>query len=599
MILENFHFIRPYWLLALLVLVLLVFFSLKHKLQQSTWQAECDVELLPFILEENPVKSSHIPLIIGSIAALLAVIALAGPTWKRLPMPVFRNASALVIVLDLSRSMDAADIKPSRLIRARYKIADLLAARKDGQTALIVYAGSAFTVTPLTEDTETINSLLNISTDIMPSQGSDTAGALAQAVNLFKNAGLQQGQILLVTDDDAISGDVPAGYSVSILGVGTEAGAPIRLSDGGFLKDRQGNIVLPQLKVSALQQFAQQAGGLFLTLGDNNSDIEALNAYFEQQSKRKSGIESELLLESWQEFGVWLLLPLLLLASLSFRRGLLSVVWLILLPFPQESQAMTWQDLWQTPDQQAQEKYNQGAYPQAAEQFTDAAWQAAARYKSEQTTEAEMLPANTETGFYNQGNVQAKAGKLQEALDSYAEALKLNTNHADAEYNQTVVKKALEQQEQQKKQQDSDEKQEGDKQDKQSKEENQQGGEPKEGESQDGEPQENNNQQEQDKKDDSEQNKPPSSEEPQGSEEQSEKEAEQAKQGESSEPKENENTESETTAQAEEAELSDEQKQASEQWLKRIVDDPSGLLRRKFLYQYSRQKQAPKSDKSW
>ena len=353
-----------------------------------------------------------------------------------------------MIVLDLSRSMDAADIKPSRLIRARYKIADLLAARKDGQTALIVYAGSAFTVTPLTEDTETINSLLNVSTDIMPSQGSDTAGALAKAVSLFKNAGLQQGQILLITDDDAILGEVPMDYSLSILGVGTEAGAPITMSDGGFLKDAQGGIVLPKLELASLQSFAHQYGGLFLSISDNNSDIETLNKHFEQQAKRGSSIENDLLLENWQEAGIWLLIPVLLLASFSFRRGLLSLALLVLLPFPQESQALSWQDLWQTPDQQAQEKYNQGQYQQAAEQFTDAAWQAAARYQSEQPSDAEMLPANSDIGFYNQGNVQAQAGKLQAALDSYAEALKLNPKHEDAQYNQQVVKEALEQQEQ-------------------------------------------------------------------------------------------------------------------------------------------------------
>ena len=117
----------------------------------------CDAELLPYLLQEKAVNQSRWPLTTGAIAALLVIIALAGPTWQRVPSPVFRNESALVIALDLSRSMDAEDIKPSRLIRARYKIADILKQRKDGQTALLVYAGDAFTVTPLTDDTETID----------------------------------------------------------------------------------------------------------------------------------------------------------------------------------------------------------------------------------------------------------------------------------------------------------------------------------------------------------------------------------------------------------------------------------------------------------
>lgn len=578
--LTDFHFIRPYWLLALLLLIGIIFYALKHKLQQGNWQTVCDAELLPFILEQKQSKPSYIPITASSLAAFLVIIALAGPTWERLPSPVFRNAAALVIVLDLSRSMDAGDIKPSRLIRARYKIADLLAQRKDGQTALIVYAADAFTVTPLTDDTETINSQLTVTTDIMPSQGSNTARALDKAMELFKNAGLQKGQILLVTDDDEIElaeGSLSNSYALSILGVGTEAGAPIKLKEGGFLKDSQGAIVLPQLKEKTLGQFASAQGGIYLNISDNNADIEALTQHFEQAAKRSEAIENDLLLENWQEAGVWLLLPILILVSLSFRRGLLSLAFLILIPLPKNSYAVEWQDLWQTKNQQAQTHYQQGNYDKAAAQFTDPAWQAAAQYKTQQPNDIEMLAADSDTAFYNQGNVQAKAGQLKEAIESYQQALALNPNNDDAKHNQEVVEKALEEQEkQQQEQKDQDKKPSDDK---------------KEGD------------QEKDSDKDSEKS---DSDEQQDSEEQNSEESDEPKEAEESDaaqknqPEQQEQKQDqEPAAQQANQQESTEQEQANEQWLNRIPDDPYGLLKRKFLYQYSQQKQPQKSKKQW
>ncbi|MDC9728472.1 MAG: VWA domain-containing protein [Methyloprofundus sp.] len=578
--LTDFHFIRPDWLLALLLLIGIIFYALKHKLQQGNWQTVCDAELLPFILEQKQSKPSYIPITASSLAAFLVIIALAGPTWERLPSPVFRNAAALVIVLDLSRSMDAGDIKPSRLIRARYKIADLLAQRKDGQTALIVYAADAFTVTPLTDDTETINSQLTVTTDIMPSQGSNTARALDKAMELFKNAGLQKGQILLVTDDDEIElaeGSLSNSYALSILGVGTEAGAPIKLKEGGFLKDSQGAIVLPQLKEKTLGQFASAQGGIYLNISDNNADIEALTQHFEQAAKRSEAIENDLLLENWQEAGVWLLLPILILVSLSFRRGLLSLAFLILIPLPKNSYAVEWQDLWQTKNQQAQTHYQQGNYDKAAAQFTDPAWQAAAQYKTQQPNDIEMLAADSDTAFYNQGNVQAKAGQLKEAIESYQQALALNPNNDDAKHNQEVVEKALEEQEkQQQEQKDQDKKPSDDK---------------KEGD------------QEKDSDKDSEKS---DSDEQQDSEEQNSEESDEPKEAEESDaaqknqPEQQEQKQDqEPAAQQANQQESTEQEQANEQWLNRIPDDPYGLLKRKFLYQYSQQKQPQKSKKQW
>ena len=603
---SEFHFIRPYWLLALLPLTVFIFLTVRHKLRQGNWQAVCDPELLPFILQEKELKHSRAPLITSSLAAILAITALAGPTWQRVPTPVFRNASALVIALDLSRSMDASDIKPSRLERARYKIADLLKKRKDGQTALLVYAGSAFTVTPLTNDTETINNQLRaLTTDIMPAQGSRSDLAIKKAVELFKNAGLQQGQILLITDDEQIEDafvkvDLPDNYPLSILGVGTVEGAPITLSQGGFLTDAKGGIVLPKLNPKALQKVAQAGGGIYQQITNSNADIETLSRYFEQDAKHGEVLENDLLLDNWVEAGVWLLLPLLLLASLSFRRGLLSLLFILLLPFPKESYALEWQDLWQTKEQQAQQSYLQGDYQKAAEKFTDPAWQAAAQYKAgtKLTEKEELPPATTDTALYNQGNVLAKSGQLEKAISAYEQALKLNPNNKDAQYNKEIVEKALEQQKQQQQNKENQEKnQDQDQENKDQSEPEQQ--KDQQGEQSDKDSEQQNSQNPEDSQDSDKQNQQDSTNDKKQKEAEQQKSEKTAK-PESEQEQEQEQKQAEEAQQASEADSQDnEQQQANEQWLKRIPDDPSGLLKRKFLYQYSRQKQRNNSGQQW
>ena len=122
---ESLHLIRPLWLLALIPL-LFISWRLWHRQRRGgNWQRVIDPMLLPHVLIGNPGKSSQWPVVLFTLAGLLSILALSGPAWKQLPQPVFKQQSALVLVLDLSRSMDSTDIKPSRLTRARHKISDI------------------------------------------------------------------------------------------------------------------------------------------------------------------------------------------------------------------------------------------------------------------------------------------------------------------------------------------------------------------------------------------------------------------------------------------------------------------------------------------
>ncbi len=171
---NNLHFIRADWFYAFIPLALFLYLSYKTRLNNKNWRGIIDQQLVPFVLSKTANKQRRYPLLLIFIACSLCITALAGPVYKKLSQPVYREQSSLVVLLDLSQSMNAGDIKPSRLSRAKLELLDLLKTRKTGQTALIVYAADAFVVTPLTDDNATIANLVpSLETDMMPAQGSN------------------------------------------------------------------------------------------------------------------------------------------------------------------------------------------------------------------------------------------------------------------------------------------------------------------------------------------------------------------------------------------------------------------------------------------
>ncbi len=607
---SEFHFLRPLWLLALIPLAGLSWQMIKLGREGGDWRRVCDPALLPYILvHDSGGKPARRASWLFTLGGLLAILALAGPVWERLPVPAFRNEAALVIALDLSHIMEATDIKPSRLGRARYKIADLLKQRKDGLTALLVYSGDAFTVTPLTDDTGTINSQLSaLTSDLMPVQGSRPELALELAGRLLKQAGLTRGDVLLITDGGSLGKAFDAakklnsqGYKVSVLGAGSEEGAPVPLPEGGFSLDNKGNIKISKLAEPALRQLAEDGGGIYRKLSIDNSDLSTLLPFLGQQGNpAQLGEEGKgTIIQQWEERGVWLLLLLLPIAALSFRRGYLAVLALLVLPLPETVKAMEWKDLWKTQDQQASEAFQQGDAAKAAESFANPAWKAAAQYKAEQFEEASKTLQGQESADakYNLGNSLAKLGQYPQAIAAYDKALKLDPKHEDARYNKELVEKAMKEQQEQEK----DKNQSGDQDQQQNKDQQQKKGDQQQGKDQKQDDQQKQQDQSKSKEDQQQQGQ----QDDQKSQDNQQDQA--AQQGEQQKPEEKQSEDAQAMDQRPSDQQEEEKKamesadmqknednQAVEQWLRRIPDDPGGLLRRKFALQYQQRQNRQK-----
>ncbi len=580
---QNFHFLRPLWLLALIPALLLVMYLWRINESASSWDRAIDKDLLPYLLDGSKSAAERTPLILLLTAWTLAILALAGPVWEKIAQPVQQRQDALVIVYDQSLSMYASDFDPNRLTVSKRKVLDVLDMRTEGQTALVVYAGDAHTVTPLTEDSVTIRSLVpSINPNMMPAFGSNTVAAIERAKGLLTDAGAASGTILLATDgverrDHAQIGELlqQTGYRLSILGVGTEEGAPIPAAGGDFLRTDTGEIVIPQLDRASLQDLAALVNGRYVDMQLTADDVNYLMAEDEFFSEEDLA-DVDQNFDIWHEVGPWLLILVLPLSALIFRRGWIlsataTIATLSALTPTAPAEAAEWIDLWKTRDQRGQDAYANQDPISAASLFTDPSWQGSAAYHAGDypaAVQAFAAALSTEDAdsHYNLGNAYAKGANFEQAIASYNVAIALQPDHEDAIHNREIVQKLLEEQQQQEEEQ-SQEEQMSDEEEQEQQEEQQ------EQQEEESEPQEEEQQEQQEGGDEEEQ--------------------------EENEPQEGEQKESEEENQGEEPQLSNaenESQESLEQWLRRIDDDPGELLQRKFQFEYRRRQVESRSN---
>ena len=385
-VIDGFHLLRPELLWALLLCPLLGIALWQRRARQGDWSKVIDAELLSHLLPDQKSENLRSFFWLPILLLGLVVLAAAGPSLKRVELPVIKRADALVIVLDLSASMLAADIQPSRIQRARQKILDLLETRKEGVTGLVVFAGDAHVVTPLTDDTRTIANLMPaLSPTIMPIPGADATSGVEMASALLSTAGAQGGQILLMTDglpgfdmnraQDALT---ESGATLAVLAIGTASGAPIPLPSGGFLKDNDGEIVIPTLERNEIRSVANELGAPYQEITLDEEDIETLTQRDVMAEEGELDLDRQT--DAWQDQGYWLAALVALLLLPAFRRGMVAGLALLLLIASPPPEAAEWQDLWLTPDQQGARHMAAGAHDQAAQTFSNPDWRGVAEY---------------------------------------------------------------------------------------------------------------------------------------------------------------------------------------------------------------------------
>ena len=456
--LSEFHFLRVEWLWLLPLWGLILWFLPKIQSSQIDWAQWIAPPLQRlFVVSSQISQYRKKQLQVGfALIWILGTLALAGPAWERLPQPLLVRDQARVILLDLSYSMLATDLQPNRLERARYKIEDLLNRFQEGQTAIILYAGDAHTLVPLTEDVETIRTLLpSLHPSLMPVRGSRPDLAFENVIEMLNQVDIQNSHLVWITDgiDDQQVKPLQnllssQRHKLTVLAVGTPSGAPIVLEKGNYLKDTNNNIVIPQLDLTPLKAVAKALGGQVLPVQYDDSDLERLVAS-EEKDQGFQEQEEELTTDRWREEGPWLFVLLLPLVAMIFRRGWLFL--LVLTSWPSLSQAWEWRELFINDNQLAYELLQEGQAAEAAQTFDDSMWQGIASYKAQEYEAALQHWSNEESPItsYNRGNALARNGKLPEALQAYDRAIAAKPDWEDAQFNRDLVAKLLDSQQKQ------------------------------------------------------------------------------------------------------------------------------------------------------
>ncbi len=614
---SDFHLLRPEWLLALLPLFISIFFQRRQKALSGQWKNIIAPQLQKFVLKQPPSSTGRFGIINSGLlknglwlAAALAIFALTGPSWQKQPSQVYSSQGGLVIALDLSLSMTSQDLSPSRLQRAKFKITDILKQAGNENVALIAYAGDAHVASPLTQDAKTIlNMLPALDPYIMPVAGSNLRLMVEEAVSLFHQGKSKPRTLLLVTDgvepqdiEEASKLLKQADIQLAILAVGTHQGAPIVKPDGSFFKDNSGQVIMPTLEWDNLQKLASANQARITKISNTDADIQylitqnSLNQSFEEQEKTVE-------FDQWLDSGYWLLLPILLLSLTLFRRGILLVAVISIITAPKQTWAeSTLPDLLLNNDQIALKQFTSNP-KLAADTFDDQKWKASSLYKAKDYQGALDIwqQYDDPQSLYNSANALAQLQRLEDAIKRYEEALLKSPNHDDAKVNKALLEAM--------KKQHDEQKQDGGKGD-QDKQDGEQGDQKDSDQSQDGQQSEqegeNKEQQEsqQASQDESGEN---------GESSQSDNPAKDGEQQEAQNPLAKEQTEEEKKKQQQAQALKEkegkdqpqgeeqvaqsqqaisksteeiEKEQAMQQWIERIPDDPGGLLRNKFLYQY-------------
>ncbi|OCQ23451.1 hypothetical protein A7985_05795 [Pseudoalteromonas luteoviolacea] len=622
----EFQFIRPelLWLLIPWAIICLLQWYKRSNTQDTQIIAPHLANVVLAKSDDQKVSQSSW---LTSLVLLLSIFAIAGPSIEKQSVPVFSAKQARVIVMDMSYSMYSTDIAPNRLTQARFKTLDMLQLFKEGETALVAYAQDAFIVSPLTSDIKTLENLVpSISPQIMPGKGANVLAGIDQAKTLLEQANYSQGEIILVTDEvetDEVT-DIQSllsnsGFKLHVYGVGTVQGAPISVPEGGFLKDRYGQIVIPKLYVDRLRTLAQRLGGKYASYTPDSSDIQSFTSLQSGEIAQPEQPNETL----WRvDAGKYLMFIILPLALMCFRKGALALSLTLFAYLPSTpTYAADWQSWFKNTDQNALSAYQAQDF-EGASSANNPTLKGAALYKQgnfEQAAET-LKDTNSSIGQYNLGNALAHLGKLDEAVDAYNKALEMDPDFEQAAQNKALVEQLKEQQQNQQNSDQNDQQQDQQSSDQQDGEQQSQDQSQSDSDQQGEQDSQNNDAQgdkSEEQKSDQSQNADGDKQENKDNQNQPElankegEEAQQSQEQQAAQPKQSDEVQqneaglNEQQAQAQMRELTPEEKEKAQQLdqlLRRVPDDPAILLKNKMLLE-SRQRQQQRqpigAEKSW
>lgn len=444
------HFLRPWWWLAILPLPLVLWTLARGGGGRTAFANLVDAALLPCIVRDTGARR-WAGAVLLALAWLMATAALAGPVWQRLETPLYVNGAARVVALSLSNDMLAQDLAPDRMTRARFAVHDLIDAAGDARTALVAYAGAAFTVAPLTSDKHTVLNLLRaLQPNVMPVPGNDAAAGIARSVQLLHDAHVRGGEIILVTDradSTAIAAARKAradGIRIDVLGVGTAQGAPVPESGGGFASGANGTL-LARRDDASLRAVAAAGGGAYAVLPVDGGATPVFASPVAMAGHASHDERAQI----WRDGGVWLLPILVVLAALAFRRGWLVVLAVLVMPVAMPvAHAATPSSWWNNRDQRALHALQDGDAQQARQLAQSPGLRGSAEYRAGDYADAAKAFAQGRDAraHYNLGNALAKQSEYQKAMDAYREALHQDPTFADARANLDAVEAWLKRQ---------------------------------------------------------------------------------------------------------------------------------------------------------
>ncbi|WP_434213035.1 tetratricopeptide repeat protein [[Pseudomonas] boreopolis] len=580
--LGTLHFLRPGWLWALLAVPLAVALWVLRRRRGEVWKYNVDAHLLPHLLVPGTRRAwgGLVALVLGTV---LAILALAGPSWRQQEQPLYRPHQPLVIALDLSTSALAGDLPPSRLLQARAKLATLLRERRGGDVALLAYAGESFTVAPLTEDAANVALFLDaLSPDVMPVDGKRADRAIEAAASLLAQAGYRQGDILLLTDQAdartraAAAAALQRGFRVSALGLGT--------ANGSAYRDLQGRIEQARLDEDGLRALAGSGGGRYARLTVDDADLRSLGVL--DPARAQAGADASSNGQAWLDDGYWLLPPVMLLALLAFRRRGVAASVLALglcLPLAFPARAADEGGWWRRADQVRQQRIEQGVQAYRKGDFA----------RAQQAFDG----IDSDEAQYNLGNALARQGRYDDAIAAYDRALALHPGMPDAVANRAAVEAARKR------------RQNGQKQGQSGQQEGRQppsSSSPGNGTSQPPQDARDRSSQQDDgqapsQQEDPRQDKPqagqgrngkePPPQDPKAEDAQAQQQANRAQQQRMQQALDRQDPARKQDAaatRADETPQQREQRQAVEAWMRRVPDDPGSLLRAKFRLEYER-----------